>query len=425
MRAEFLPHYIFGFLFFMLISGCETKPNFIGSELVPSGDNFTVSFDSTEVILGYTRMGDSLIGSRKELQLLGSLIDPLFGFSKAGYVTQLASSSNSGSFGSNPKADSVILTLHYEDFVGEGNLSQQIRVYEFMEFIRKDTSYYTNQDITGLYRQPEIGQGWMTRDDSLINIRITDTIFINKFLQAEDSILDNTGYLQEMMYGFYITSDDVTTSGGIASIYPDAEGSSLQFYYANDSLDSLSQQYIFSSTYCQQFNLFTHDYTGYPIEEFLADTSRNDSLLFVQSMAGVFPQIRFPGFQKWIDSMPVAINEAKLILPVADTNLTQQKSENFPSSLNLYMVQPDGRYSYVYDYVVAPESFGGDYEVISGAYGFTIKVQLQSFARGDVDNLEMIIRPSSGTTTVTQGVLNGWSEDFLKRIKLEITYTRL
>ena len=424
MRTEFLPNYIFGFLVFLMIGGCESKPDFIGSELLPSGDDFSVLFDS-EVIYGYTRLPDSLIGSRKELELLGSRIDPLFGFSKAAYVTQISSSSNSGSFGKNPAVDSVILTLQYEDFVGDGNLPQQIRVYEFMEYIRKDTVYYTTQDITGLYRQPEIGHGWMTREDTLINIRITDPLFIDKFLQAEDSILDNTGYLQEMMYGLYITSDDVTTAGGIASIYIDAVGSSLQFYYANDSLDSLSQDYIFSSNYCQQFNLFSHDYTGYPIEEFLVDTSRNDSLLFVQSMGGVFPQIRFPGFEKWIDSMPVAINEAKLILPVADTNLTGQKSEDFPSKLVLYMVQPNGRYSLVYDYVVASESFGGTYDAVSSAYEFTIKVQLQSLARGDVDNLEMVIRPVSGNQTVSEGVLNGWSKDSSKGIKLEITYTRL
>jgi hypothetical protein len=409
----------------MLLSGCETKPDYIGSDLLPSGDNFTVSFDSIEVVYGFTQLGDSLLGSNKDLQLLGSMIDPLFGFSKAEYVTQIGASDNSGSFGPNPKIDSVILTLQYDEFSGEGNLSQQIRVYEYMEFIRKDTVYLTNMDITGLYRQPELGHGWMTRDDTIIRIQITDSAFINKFLQAEDSILASTNYIQELMYGLYIATDDVTTEGGIASIYADAEGTSLRFYYANDTVDSISQNYTIYRSGCQQFNLFGHDYTGYPIEEFLTDTSRNDSLLFMQSMAGVFPRIRFPGLTKWIDSMPVAINEAKLILPMADTSLTQQKSENYPSKVVMYLKQPDGTYNFVYDYVVEPESFGGNYEEISDSYNFTIKVHLQSLTLGDVDNLEMIVRPSNGNETVTRGVLYGWSEDAMKRIRLEITYTRL
>ncbi len=425
MRTEFLHTLIFGLSLLMLLSGCETKPDYIGSDLLPSGDNFTVSFDSTEVVYGYTRLGDSLVGSNKDLQLLGSMIDPIFGFSRAAYVTQIASTSSSGSFGPNPKIDSVILTLHYEDFLGAGNLSQLVRVYEFMEYIRKDTNYYTNQDITGLYRQPELGHGWMSVDDTLVRIRITEEEFIHKFLQAEDSILSSTSYLQKLIYGLYITTDDVTTEGGIAAIYADAEGTRLRFYYANDTLDSLKQDYLIYRNTCQQFNLFSHDYAGYPIDGFLSDTSRNDSLLFIQSMAGVFPKIRFPEFRKWIDSMPVAINEAKLILPVADTNLFQQKSEHFPSRLIVYLEYPQGGYSFVYDYVIDPESFGGTYEKVSNTYNFTIKVQLQSLAQGNVDNLEMVIRPVNGDETVTRGVLYGWNEDLTKRTRLEITYTRL
>jgi len=42
-----------------------------------------------------------------------------------------------------------------------------------------------------------------------------------------------------------------------------------------------------------------------------------------------------------------------------------------------------------------------------------------------LDNMEMIVRPSNGNETVTRGVLYGWSEDAMKRIRLEITYTRL
>ena len=425
MRTEFLPNFFFGLFFFMLLGGCESKPDFIGSDLLPSGDNFTVIFDSTQVVSGYTKKGDSLVGSNKDFQLLGSLIDPIFGFSKAEYVTQIASTGTSGGFGPNPKIDSVILTLQYDEMIGEGNLSQQIRVYEFMEFIRKDTNYYTNQDITGQYREDELGQGWMSPEDTLIRIPITDTIFINRFLQAEDSILGKTAYLQEYIYGLYITSDDVTTEGGIVRIDADAEGTLLEFHYANDTIDSISQEYrIFRQT-CQQFNLFFHDYTGFPVNEFLTNGSQDDSLLFVQSMAGVYPMLKFPGMEKWIDSMPVAINEARLIIPVADTNEVYQNVDNLPSSTMLFYEQVDGSYNYSYDYVVEPLTFGGGYDEVLHDYNFTIKVQLQSIAVGDVGNLNVIIRPNDGNETVTRGVLYGWSEDFMKRIRLEITYTRL
>ena len=425
MRTEFLPIYVIGLIFFALLNSCETKPDFIGSDLLPSGDNFTVSFDSTEIVHAYSVLGDSLIGSNKEIQLLGSIIDPFFGFSKAEYVTQIEASSSSQSFGLNPVVDSVILYLQYNEISGEGIFPQQIRAYEYLEYLRKDTNYYTNKDITGLYRQPEIGTGWLSFNDTVAKIYITDDEFINKFLQAEDSILKNTDYVQELMYGIYLTSDDVTTEGFIASLPHDASGTLLRFYYANDTLDSLYQDYDISRVASQQFNLFKHDYTGYPIEGYLSDTSRNNSLMFLQSMSGVYSIIRFPGFTSWLDSMPVAINEAKLILPVADTNLTRQQSKYFPERLVMYLIEPDGKYNFVYDFLVSPESFGGDYEEISNSYNFTIKVQLQSLAHGDVGNLDMMIRPSNGDETVRRGIFYGWSEDFMKRMRLEITYTIL
>jgi hypothetical protein len=91
----------------------------------------------------------------------------------------------------------------------------------------------------------------------------------------------------------------------------------------------------------------------------------------------------------------------------------------------MYLQEPSGRYNFVYDQVVSPETYGGEYQDFSNSYNFTIKVHLQSIATGDVDNLEMIIRPSQGNQTVTRGVLYGWSKDFMKRMRLEITYTRL
>jgi hypothetical protein len=420
-----LPIYISSLIFFSLLNGCESKPDLFGNELLPSGDNFTVSFDSAQVIIGHSVPGDSINGSSKLYQLLGSIIDPFFGFSKAEYVTQIEKSFNSTGFGPNPRVDSVILYLEIEKLTGEGMLPQQIRAYEYNEFIIKDTSYFTNMDITGRYRQPEIGNGWMSENDSIVKIYITDNEFINKFLEAEDSILQNTEYIQELMYGIYITADDVTTAGAIASIYGHATGTLLTFYYANDTATSVSQNYNITRTGCQQFNLFHHDYTGYPIEEYLTDTSKNDSLLFVQSMAGVKSIIRFPGFTRWLDSMPVAINEARLILPIADTIATQQKSKYFPSELLLYLIGPNGVYKYVYDNLVHPESFGGQYDENFNSYNFTIKVHLQSIAQGDINNLDMVILPNDGATEITRGAMNGWSMDFRKSIKLEITYTLL
>ena len=140
-------------------------------------------------------------------------------------------------------------------------------------------------------------------------------------------------------------------------------------------------------------------------------------------MSGVSPVIRLEGIEAWKDSMPLAINDAKLIIQVADTNLTLQSSEYRPSFLGLFLV--DGNYRQNYDYLIYPEGAGGSYDILTNSYIFNLKVQIQSILAGNVDNLEMILKSGTTGLSVNRTVLNGWNQDPGKRIRLEITYTKL
>ena len=68
-------------------------------------------------------------------------------------------------------------------------------------------------DITGKFRDQVIGTASLTESDTLIRIIINDTVFINKFLRAPDSVLGSPTYLQEYMNGLYITMEDAVSEG--------------------------------------------------------------------------------------------------------------------------------------------------------------------------------------------------------------------
>jgi hypothetical protein len=413
-------------LFFTLLSACEEKPDFIGRELLPSGDDFTVYFDSLEVTHGYTKSGDSIRASFREKYLIGSILDPFYGGSNASLVTTITSSSSSGSFGHNPVADSVILFFEWQEYTGEGSLPMQFHVHEFLESIQFDSAYYSNWDISGKYKEPPIGSAALSYTDTLVKVNITDQEFIDKFLTAADSILSNRVYFQELIKGLYYTTDDAADEGGIFGVNFDLGENQLMFYYHNDTANELSQEYSLANSENGRIPLFSHDVSGYPLEEYLNNGSDNDSMIFVQSMGGVSSVIQFPELTQWLDSMPVAINEARLIIPIADTNLTQQQSKDFCEYLELYLINEDGTYARTYDYLVSPESFGGLLERESWTYSFTIKVQLQSIFAGDVENLSMILIAGNSVETVKRSSLYGWNtRDASKRIRLEITYTLL
>jgi hypothetical protein len=394
--------------------------------LLPSGDNFNVSFDTLDVVYGYTKVADSIRAGFKEHQLIGSIEDPFFGFSKAELVTTISSSTTSGGFGTNPVVDSVILYLAWSDLKGEGDLPFQLRVYEFTEQIRYDSTYYSNMDLTGKYRQPELGSTLVNPGDSIIVIRITGQEFIDKFLAAEDTILESSYYLQDYIYGLYLTTEDTQDEGIIMDFNFDLPNNQLYFYYSNDTLDSLSQYYSLENNNNGRINVFRHDPSGYPLEEYLLNSSDYDSLIFVQSMAGVSSVLRFPGLMHWLDSMPVAINEARLIVPVADTNITLQRSKYLPQTLNLYLIDENGNLARVYDEVLDASGFGGGLDEQTQTYSYTIKTQIQSILAGNVANLDMLLVPGNAASEVTRTGLYGWNQrDHRKRIRLEITYTLL
>ena len=409
-----------------LIVSCDTNPNFIGRELLPSADNFSVSFDSVEVVNGYTTRIDSIRSTYKTTQLLGSIIDPFFGKSRAEIVTTISSTAFSEAFGPNAVADSVLLSISWMDQTGRGQLPILIYLYEYTEFMRNDTTYYTNKDMTGKYRENELGSVPIPPDDTIARIHITDQEFIDKFLTADDSVLISSNYLQQLVDGLYLKTGDAIDGGKLLHINFDYAGNGLYFYYSNDSSSSLSQYYSLENSYNGRINIFRHNTTGYPLGQYLQNGAGNDSIIFVQSMAGVSSVIRFPELDSWLDSMPVAINEARLTFTVVDTLFTMQHKKYFPESLDLFAMHEDGSVTRLYDYVLDPTAFSGDYDEDSQTYSFSIKVHLQSILTGDINNLPLLLTVGNTAETNTRAVLYGSVPgDKSKNIKLEIIYTLL
>jgi hypothetical protein len=308
---------------------------------------------------------------------------------------------------------------------GIGNSPLSVTVYEYTDSISNDSLYYSAEDVSGKYREPALGTGLVRETDSLVKVEITDVEFINKFLTAEDSILEYTEALWDLVNGLYITCEDALTEGDGGFTLFDWTTSDhwLTFYYRNDSLDSLRQQYFMGSG-TVGINLFQHDHSGYPIEAYINSGTENDDLMFVQSMGGVSSVIRITGFDSWKDSVPVAIMNARLTIPVVDSNLTQQDYVYRPEKINI-LRRVDSRYLVTYDEILLSNSSGGEYNPEENAYVFEIKVHLQSVINGDIEDTDLYLRPFRNSETVSRTVLHGLSSDPEKRMKFQIIYTRL
>jgi hypothetical protein len=424
LRRKSIPVILFTLtLIIILPEGCEENPEILGRNLLP--DSLQAFVSTSEAIHAFTRRTDSVVSNIKSTFLLGQNTHDEFGEVTAGLITEInLIDYESFSFGDDPHYDSVVLRLDFNNYIGDPLPSLEFRLYEFLGELRTDTNMYSNTEVDGKYNPVLLGTGSIDMNDSIIKIFIDDQDFIDKFLEAPDSVYKNNDNLQGYIRGFYIIPERFSGNGAMISLnfinYP----ASLTIYYRNEEDDSLSYSLEIGSI-SKHFNLFDHQFSGFPVEEYLNNGEEPDTLVYIESPGGVNGIIRFPELSAWLDSMPVAINHAQLIITPADTLTTGVKVGEYPASLDLFRYGEDGVNRYIYDYILNQSTFGGTYDDETNSYRFNLKVHIQSYLNGDIENPDLILLPGSNAETYNQLIIYGGNSGHADRMRLEIVYTNL
>jgi len=424
LSGKTIPYLIvLSFLSFSLLIRCDKEPDDFGRPLIP--DSIHVFVDTTERVYSVTVKGDSLVTNTRAIQLLGHRTDPMFGNTISELIAEiLLIDKDSFNFGSNPHADSVIFTLSFTGYAGDPESDIEAFLYEYTEQIEMDTNVYSNKDISGNYDPVALGSGYVNFADSVLRINVTNEDFIQKFFNADDTIFTGNDKLTQYVRGLYIHPVNHSAEGAICYVNFSEDPGKLSFYYYNDDDDSLDY-HLAISQYSGRLSIYHHNYQEFPVYDFLSGGNESDSLVFIQSAAGVNGMIRLPELESWKDSMPVAINHAKLILQPADTLVTGINVSDYPQLLNMYLIDPSGGYRYVFDYLMNSETFGGEYNSETNSYVFNIGYQIQSYLNGDIDNFSFILIPASPSQIFSQVILCGDEYPGKNRMKIEIVYTPL
>jgi hypothetical protein len=410
-------------LSFSLLMRCDKEPDDFGRPLIP--DSIHVFVDTTERIHSFTIEGDSLVTNKRAIQLFGCRTDPMFGNTISELIAEIFLVDNdSFNFGSNPRADSVIFTLSFTGYAGDPESDIEVFLYEYTEQIEMDTNVYSNKDISGNYNPVVLGSGYVNFVDSVLRINVTNEDFIQKFFDADDTIFTGNEKLIQYIRGLYLHPVTHSAEGAIFYVNFSEDPGRLSFYYYNDDDDSLDY-HLAITQYSGRLSIYHHNYQGFPVYDFISGGNESDSLVFIQSAAGVNGMIHLPELESWKDSMPVAINHAKLILKPADTLITGIHSSDYPQLLNMYLVDPSGGYRYVFDYLMNDVTFGGEYNSKTNSYVFNIGYHIQSYLNGDIDNFDFILVPDSPSQIFSQVILCGAEFSGKNRMKIEIIYTPL
>jgi hypothetical protein len=401
------------FLFLGVIIGCN-EPGIIGLDVQPKSDQIGAEFSDTTSLITYIVKEDSLRTDEPLLQLVGSYIDPVFGYSAASSYVEFSLPSNNVNFGVNFIPDSLVMYLGYAGFYGDAISAQTVLVYQLTEEIHADSSYYSGDDFdyntTPLATQsvaPEEG-------DTMIQFKFDTPVFS----QSDSEFVDNAAF-QLFLKGFYITTD-ITENGGILYLDMHSPYTKLTLYYN----DTLSFDFLIDLE-SGRSNHFEHNYENTVISSQLSDSTLGESMVYVQPMEGVKTVIQFPFLEKWANSGNIVVNKAELVLQV-DVGI---QTETYAPPDYLFIMGA-GETAAIIDQYIGASYFGGEYDVANGQYRFNIARHVHGILDGDIQNegLFLIVANNlllSGSVVSGNRVVLGGSKNATIPIKLNITYTIL
>lgn len=398
------------FITVLLFPSCEDDPSF-GVDLLPETDLISGYYDNSTQLNGFTFLPDSIrsdegiYSASKAYSLLGSYIDPVFGLTKADFLTETRLSSNLVNFGDTMVADSLVLYLKIGEKYGDFRqfAPYTIHIYKLKDTISQGADYYSNFDVTPYYNPADLLASYSyfpANSDSILSIPLDTTLLLPIF-RNPDFMVDNDTFKIHMP-GFYITAETVSQGGQILSFDLLSESSKMVLYFHYQSDDekpilpatSTRRFNFLINQNCARINRFEHDYTQawYPITS-IDDSLSNDSIGYIQGAGGLKVQLDLSDFNTWKDSTDVVIVKADLIIPIVENSAlffdppAILALSRLGDSTNEFLADQYHNGTYYTEY------FDGKYYATSKEFRFNLAQHLQDIILGKVNNDPLILHP--------------------------------
>jgi len=439
-----------------LVSSCKISDQELGVDILPPGDSVSLFYDTIfEIealpVTALPQVTSEVTFSANKLSLLGAMEDTIVGRSEASVVTQF-NSSLTYIAAPNTLIDSLFLSLHIYDYLGDTDQEIILSVYEFQERIFMDSLYYANYDISGKFNPVPLVQKSITPvDETTFVLLIEDQDFIDKFLtaSADSNYFVNDSVFKDYFNGFYIEAEPVSAEGTMARIQLSSSDTRLSMKYANDSTDvdsTAGPDYTYAHFRINEFssqkiNLFEHDFSGTSLGTIIDDENAVSPYCYVQGMGGVNTRFSFENLIGWMDENPLVINNATLVFDVVPDEQSGISNDDLPSRLMIGTILEDESFEPIYDYHVIwsndptreASRFGGYKKAVSKGmfydttytYRFQMPLHFQSMIDGVKPENDFILQLNDGLENPAFTKLWGNLPSNEKRIRLEVVYLKL
>ena len=429
-------------------AACSDDENIVGKDILPPSDEVDLYYASDFAMNTQTEKIDSMISDEaaystsRPYALLGANNDPVFGTSKASFITEARLSSNLVGFGNNFVPDSIVLYLALKSIYGESRQFSplNIHVYLLTDSLSLDSSYASNLDIEGMYDEsnPIAEFAYLPiYNDSILSIPLQLDPFLDIFNDTTN-LVDNESF-KAVFKGLYLTTDPMLAGGSIMGFDMLSDNSKITLHYHNHPESPIvpysahSEFDLLINEKCSRINLFEHDHNAaqYPIP-YIGESNDNDTLTYIQGMAGLRSKLNIEGLFDWATTIreegspTLVISRASLFIPTLEGS-----TDNFkpPTNLNLFNIDDDGELDFIVDLVsngtAYSEYFDGAFNADTMAYEFNITQYVQQIIDGNINNNGLYIAPYSpdNVTTANRVILKNANAN--SGMRLYVSYLKL
>ena len=408
----------------------------IGTSIIPEGTNNPPFFSDSFALVPFSIREDSLRTDELGSNIAGYMDVADFGSSNHSFSFQVELENNDLSFGTNPILDSIVLQLAYNGSYGDlsSNSGLIIQVFSLEERIYKDSTYYSQYPLA--HDNTPLGQANMSGinlEDSVevngimtsphLRIRLDSILGQDILNESDQSVLSDNESFFDFFAGLHIAAD---SNQGNAMLYFDLKDdiSALKLYYHNADSNGIIAEFKVDNDAATHAH-FTHNFSGSVAENYILnpDTLKGDSLLFLQSNAGLKAKIKLPE----LDSLGhVIINKAELVLTAESS--TSSSDFTLPSKLICLAIDSNGQNDFVDDQFESSSYYGGDKieTTVNGIsvnqYRFNLAYHMQALVNKEKENHGLYILTFPSNEIADHLVLKGTQEN---GIYLDLTYTKI
>jgi hypothetical protein len=439
---------LIGFLFILAIYACKKEPYEIGFSLLPPSDTLNVRTTDTVTVEAFSMRQDSVRTDRTAALTMGSVMDPIFGLTTAGFYAQVRLSAESVDFGTTPVLDSVVLMLFYGSHYGDSLTRQNVKVYEISQDFYYDSLHYSNQRLatypTLLADQdfvPRFSDSVMVSKQKMaphlrINLSKLTNYLGQKILDAPKDVLASNKVFLKFVKGIYVTASPVSSKGALMN-FSIANGVSKMVVYFHNGTDPQNDSLHYNLLLSENSARFIAiDHQGYldASQDLKRQILNNDSAqgmnkLFLQGMGGVKIKLKFPYFKDFAKGKIIAINDAILQLRDMEPNTTLAA----PPVLTMIRQDSAGRIGYLVDDNEGSAYFGGTYDQKNHSYFFRMTQHMQNILQNSYSNhFDLFILVNTQVTNVAtpnRVMLYGTKPQVpgenINRFQMKLTYTVL